>query len=45
VKIQVRQVGIAGVWRYAVDVRRTRNGKTTRIHRGYKTGGTIKLAK
>ena len=45
VKIQVRRVGVAGVWRYAVDVRRTRNGKTTRIKRGYKTGGTIRIAK
>jgi hypothetical protein len=45
VKIQIRQVGIAGVWRYAVDVKRTRNGTTKRIHHGYKTGGTIKLTK
>ncbi|MEA2179434.1 MAG: hypothetical protein QOG77_2731, partial [Solirubrobacteraceae bacterium] len=45
VKIQIRRVGVAGVWRYALDVRRTRNGKTTRIHRGYRTGGRIRIAK
>jgi hypothetical protein len=43
VRLRTTRVGVAGVWRYSVDVRRTKGGKTTRIRRGYRTGGTIRL--
>jgi hypothetical protein len=31
----------ANRWTYRVDLRSTRNGRTTRIRRGYRTGGRL----